>query len=609
MIKLTYFAPITLGAIAAVGVLSAQKPTVSKPATCTTDVLQVAPNKKALAWADQFLSTRAKRQDGMVPAMCFADGTPLDMQSALLQKMMSYQGEGAWPRPGGGRGLNYYLNGGQWPTKNLTWSLVPDGTILDDGVTPSNLFAQMDAKFSGNRALWIAKFQQIFDRWSQLSGHTYTRIKVGANDWDDGVAYSNTTGAGSATRGDLRIGGMNIDNQWNILAYNYYPTYGDMVVDTTEDWAGQSGSDYRFLRNTLGHEHGHGLGIAHVCPVNTTKLMEPFLTTNFDGPQQDDVRACMQRYGDKYENNGTAATATALGAATAGGAALNLGEEIATRPANTSSLSLGNNTDVDFFTFNINRRAAVNVTLTPIGTTYLDGPQNSNGSCTAGTNFNALAVKDLVLTVYGGDGTTVLGSANATAAGGIETARVILPNSGNYYARVTQNAATTQSQMYKISVTPEPLKFLSGTASLVDVASVAGQNVTIEFRTPGTTTVIWSKTFALTSSALSLELDPLITAGTYDIAFKGAHHLRVVVPNVAIGAGGASGVSLSDTFNGDINGDNRVNLSDFSALSAAYGSVPASANWNANADLNGDARVNLSDFSILSRDYGKIGAN
>ena len=35
-----------------------------------------------------------------------------------------------------------------------------------------------------------------------------------------------------------------------------------------------SSQNYRRFFNVLTHEHGHGLGIAHVCPINNTKLME-----------------------------------------------------------------------------------------------------------------------------------------------------------------------------------------------------------------------------------------------------------------------------------------------------------------------------------------------
>ncbi len=55
----------------------------------------------------------------------------------------------------------------------------------------------------------------------------------------------------------------------------------------------------------------------------------------------------------------------------------------------------------------------------------------------------------------------------------------------------------------------------------------------------------------------------------------------------------------------DINGDGSVNISDFGVLSAAFGSNPASPNWNPAADLNMDGAVNISDFGILSSEFGR----
>ena len=63
----------------------------------------------------------------------------------------------------------------------------------------------------------------------------------------------------------------------------------------------------------LDHEHGHGVGLLHVCPINNTKLMEPFLNTNFDGLRHDEVRGGQRHYGHADEQNDTAATATDLG--------------------------------------------------------------------------------------------------------------------------------------------------------------------------------------------------------------------------------------------------------------------------------------------------------
>ena len=58
-----------------------------------------------------------------------------------------------------------------------------------------------------------------------------------------------------------------------------------------------SAGDFRSLRNVLTHEHGHGIGIKHSIPQNGTKLMEPALALEFDGPQEDDIRAAQYASG------------------------------------------------------------------------------------------------------------------------------------------------------------------------------------------------------------------------------------------------------------------------------------------------------------------------
>ena len=56
---------------------------------------------------------------------------------------------------------------------------------------------------------------------------------------------------------------------------------------------------------------------------------------------------------------------------------------------------------------------------------------------------------------------------------------------------------------------------------------------------------------------------------------------------------------------GDVNGDGRVDSSDLSALSQAFGSFPSSSNWNQTCDLNYDNVVNVSDLYLTSRNYNK----
>ena len=61
------------------------------------------------------------------------------------------------------------------------------------------------------------------------------------------------------------------------------------------------------------HEHGHGLGMEHVCPLLGARLMEPFINLSFDGPQHDEIRGGQRRYGDIFEPNNSAGAAADLG--------------------------------------------------------------------------------------------------------------------------------------------------------------------------------------------------------------------------------------------------------------------------------------------------------
>src|SRR5262249_5618035 len=110
-----------------------------------------------------------------------------------------------------------------------------------------------------------------------------------------------------------RISGHSIDGNAGILAYNYFPDNGDMVIDAGDSFFTDTSGNSLRLRNTMAHEHGHGQGYEHVCPVDQTKLMEPFLSTAFDGPQHDDTLAGNRGYGDDLEDNDSAGTATSLG--------------------------------------------------------------------------------------------------------------------------------------------------------------------------------------------------------------------------------------------------------------------------------------------------------
>ena len=56
--------------------------------------------------------------------------------------------------------------------------------------------------------------------------------------------------------------------------------------------------------------------------------------------------------------------------------------------------------------------------------------------------------------------------------------------------------------------------------------------------------------------------------------------------------------------NGDITGDNRINVLDYIQLKANYNKTGVAGHP---VDLNGDARVNVLDYIILKKNYNKIG--
>ena len=167
----------------------------------------------------------------------------------------------------------------------ITWGLLPDGTATDTSAT-SDLIARLDTIYNETASgtditnwTWYGLFEQMFDRWSELSGNTYVFEPA-----DDGATFPSSPGA-QGVRPDVRIAGRNIDGNFGILAFNYFPNNGDMVIDTADSFYTGTANNSRALRNVLAHEHGHGLAFNHVIPVDQSKLMEPTASTSYDGPQ------------------------------------------------------------------------------------------------------------------------------------------------------------------------------------------------------------------------------------------------------------------------------------------------------------------------------------
>lgn len=412
------------------------------------------PGKAALEVHKDAKATCSDASHAVPLSACFAEGTPEWVMATVNKAIERHWQE---QREKGDAGIEYF-NGSRWSgtqgsPRQLTWSFVPDGLSISsgvgEGVAPSNLFATLDSQYSdnGGRAVWIAQFQSCFDRWAALTGLSYTRITSGGNDWDDGASWGSS---GSTGRGDCRISGKRIDGSGGILAYNFFPSNGDMVIDTGDRWDSTTNS-FRFFRNVITHEHGHGQGIQHVCPANSTKLMEPFVSTSYDTIRHDDIRASQRHYGDAYEDNDNTGSATPLGTLVSG-VPLNLGDVPPPSIPFGSVLSIDGSADVDYYSFQTTSPRLLTATVRPVGTQYLNAAQSSNGSCPSGTTFDSLAVADLTFSILNSAGGTIV-TVNDTGLGSNETrGGISLPVADTYYLVVSRANSPSQSQLYNFTL-------------------------------------------------------------------------------------------------------------------------------------------------------------
>ncbi|MEQ1904302.1 MAG: matrixin family metalloprotease [Pirellulaceae bacterium] len=358
----------------------------------------------------------------------------------------------------------------------LTWGFMANGTVINDNAHSgfpngvNNLQTRLNTIY-GSQAVWQPHFQSVFNRWSAVSGLSYV---FEAN--DDGAAIGTNTFPGGqvGVRADVRIGGKALDGNSNVLAYNYFPNVGDMVIDTNDNFYNDISSSSIRLRNVVAHEHGHGIGMAHAESTTVPAgqfLMEPFFSNAFDGPQYWDILVAHRGYGDVHEKsfsglgNDIATRATALGNVVTGGS-VSIGNDarnLPVAPTEIDFVSIDDNTDTDFFSFQVSAPGNVSILLESLGQQFTIGPQDGvNGNEPL---FDTQLRSDLVLSLFASNGSTLLASVNATSFGGNETiSNFILGNAGTYFVRVTgvdnTDSIYLDTQFYGLNVSfvgvPEP---------------------------------------------------------------------------------------------------------------------------------------------------------
>jgi hypothetical protein len=463
------------------------------PTRLVQDEPRPSPARRAVAPVLATMPEEYRRELSRGLAACFdAENPPSQQMMDDINSMyffgQRYELGGRWSSTASGSA------GVQGDPMTLLWSFVPDGLSIPngvgEGVANSQLFSRMDTLFAavGGRARWVQQFVRCFQRYEALSGITYSRVTVGGNDWDDGASWSSSGAIG--LRGDVRISMKNIDGVNGVLAYDQFPgagSGGNMVIDSSESWAtGSSGNTpFRFLRNTVMHEHGHGLGFAHVCPINNNKLMEPFLNTNFDGPQQDEIRAVQRQYGDIYEPNNNAGASVDLGTLNIGGGFV-LGAMPTTVPGDTiiypnltnaSTCSIDANGEQDWYKFTASTNMLASITVAPVGSSYTAGPQTQ--ACDTGDPVNGLAIADLTLRIFSSSGVNTIAFQNATAAGSSEVIPNFLFTGGEvYHVVVLENGTPAESQLYRLTVTANGATSVTATdAASPDTINVSWSNV------------------------------------------------------------------------------------------------------------------------------------
>lgn len=339
----------------------------------------------------------------------------------------------------------------------LTWSIVPDNTTIANvrpGVNrPSNLVASLDAWYgSGDGGAlsdrpWFGLLESSFQRWEETTG---VRFVYEPN--DDGATHSTTFGS-NGVRGDIRLAGTAIDSSSATLgtaAYAYAPDNGDIVLDTIDSsyFSNPAGDSLR-LRNTLTHEIGHSLGLAHLFSSSSTILMEPEPIVNVDGPQQDDIRGIHRLYGDRFERDGgndAPGSATPLGMLSFG-QPLALGADASNSQIvnadDTDFVSIHDAMDEDYFRFSLPNRADISVSLTPVGAFY-----NQRFTSTGpNENINAAALGDLELELTGPDGVV---TAASNPAGAPESIEYTATSGGDFTLAV--RGSTNSPQLYRLEI-------------------------------------------------------------------------------------------------------------------------------------------------------------
>jgi hypothetical protein len=323
----------------------------------------------------------------------------------------------------------YAATGNLWPHPQLvTLSFVPDGTVMalgNGGQITSNLSATFNA-IPGvtSPATWQNIILKAAQSWA-----AQTNINFAVVGDDGSPAGSGSYQQGAGNFGDIRIGGYNFGSNSSWLASTFYPpsvnnysVAGDVAFNTGDGF--NIGSTYDLFTVAM-HEIGHALGLA--CSSASTSVMYGTYNGAFTALGSDDIAGIRSIY-----SAGAARSPDAYDAGT--------GDNSFANAANISSAI--NSTSLTAVLSNLDITSTVGSldTVTGADPDYykFTAPANSASTMTVSVQSAGLSLLSPLVTVYGSDQKTVLGTANGRGQYGttLTLSNIAVTPGSTYYVKV-----------------------------------------------------------------------------------------------------------------------------------------------------------------------------
>jgi hypothetical protein len=201
--------------------------------------------------------------------------------------------------------LLYSTTGGMWTNTTITYSFVPDGTLIAYS-SPTNITSNLNQAMNADGITtqqWELQFQKAAAVWEAVANINLVQIQ------DDGQPIDSSSYLqGDPTEGDIRIAGYPMG--LGTLANTYLPPplnttsiAGDIFFNTAQPWAIGSTFD---IETVALHEIGHALGMGHSAIENAVMYADYNGIKN--SLNSDDIAGIQSIYGvrqpDQFNSNG-----------------------------------------------------------------------------------------------------------------------------------------------------------------------------------------------------------------------------------------------------------------------------------------------------------------